>query len=202
MLQCIPLEKSWVPVGDRAIKSGHCFPTSVVESIIIVQGVFSIMTDFIGAGFPVILLWNAKLNMRVKIALNLLMGLGVITGTVCIVRTSYSWEILSNDVTWVGIGNALTRMYAWLSLPTLVHFAEYVPQIRSQSWHHWRLRARNASPIPSSPLALPTSPRLPRQRPTHARLPITLVHASFVNSLVQVHLPHPGSRRRGRRPTF
>ena len=38
------------------------------------------------------------------------MGLGVITGTVCIVRTSYSWEILSEDYTWVGVGNALTRI--------------------------------------------------------------------------------------------
>lgn len=38
------------------------------------------------------------------------MGLGVITGTVCIVRTSYSWEILSDDYTWVGVGNALTRI--------------------------------------------------------------------------------------------
>lgn len=38
------------------------------------------------------------------------MGLGVITGTVCIVRTSYSWEILSGDYTWVGVGNALTRI--------------------------------------------------------------------------------------------
>lgn len=38
------------------------------------------------------------------------MGLGLITGTVCIVRTSYSWEILSDDYTWVGVGNALTRI--------------------------------------------------------------------------------------------
>ena len=38
------------------------------------------------------------------------MGLGVITGIVCIVRTSYSWEILSGDYTWVGVGNALTRI--------------------------------------------------------------------------------------------
>ena len=38
------------------------------------------------------------------------MGLGVITGIVCIVRTSYSWEILSDDYTWVGVGNALTRI--------------------------------------------------------------------------------------------
>lgn len=68
------------------------------------------MTDFIGAAFPVLLLWNARLKFRTKIALNLLMGLGVITGTVCIVRTSYSWEILSDDYTWVGVGNALTRI--------------------------------------------------------------------------------------------
>ena len=38
------------------------------------------------------------------------MGLGVITGTVCIVRTTYSWEIVSDDYTWVGVGNALTRI--------------------------------------------------------------------------------------------
>jgi hypothetical protein len=112
MLQCIPIQKNWVPVGGKAIKPGHCLPKTVVEIVIIVQGVISIVTDFIGAAFPVILLWNAKLNMRVKIALNLLMGLGIITGAVCIVRTSYSWEILSDDETWVGIGNALTRMYA------------------------------------------------------------------------------------------
>ena len=68
------------------------------------------MTDFIGAAFPVLLLWNARLKLRTKIALNLLMGLGVITGIVCIVRTSYSWEILSDDYTWVGVGNALTRI--------------------------------------------------------------------------------------------
>ena len=38
------------------------------------------------------------------------MGLGVITGVVCCVRTSYSWEILADDYTWVGVGNALTRI--------------------------------------------------------------------------------------------
>lgn len=72
--------------------------------------VFSIITDFIGAAFPILLLWNARLKLRTKIALNLLMGLGVVTGTVCIVRTSYSWEVLSGDYTWVGVGNALTRI--------------------------------------------------------------------------------------------
>jgi len=67
--------------------------------IIIIQGVFSVVTDFIYAAFPVVLLWNAKLDLRTKVALSLLMGLGVVTGIICIVRTSYSWEVLSNDVT-------------------------------------------------------------------------------------------------------
>ena len=105
LLQCIPLSKNW-----HTQEPGYCFPKPAVEKIIIVQGVFSILTDFIGAAFPVILLWNSKLSLRTKVALNLLMGLGVVTGAICIVRTSYSWEILSNDLTWTGVGNALTRM--------------------------------------------------------------------------------------------
>lgn len=109
LLQCIPLNKNW-----NTSVAGHCFSKSAVEKIIIVQGVISIVTDFIGAAFPILLLWRAKLRLRTKVALNLLMGLGVITGTVCIVRTSYSWEVLSNDITWVGFGNALTRMYVYM----------------------------------------------------------------------------------------
>lgn len=105
MLQCIPFRKNWVPESP-----GYCFSKPAVEIIIIIQGVCSILTDFIGAAFPIILLWNARLSLRTKICLNLLMGLGVITGVTCIVRTTYSWEILSDDLTWVGVGNALTRM--------------------------------------------------------------------------------------------
>lgn len=108
IFQCIPLQKNWETVEEAV--PGHCMSKKAVEKIIIVQGVFSIITDFIGAAFPVLLLWNARLKFRTKIALNLLMGLGIITGTVCIVRTSYSWEILSGDYTWVGVGNALTRI--------------------------------------------------------------------------------------------
>ena len=105
LLQCIPLNKNW----DTSVP-GHCFSKPSVEIIIINQGVISVITDFIGAAFPILLLLNAKLHLRTKIALDLLMGLGVVTGTVCIVRTSYCWEILSDNVTWVGVGNALTRM--------------------------------------------------------------------------------------------
>lgn len=202
MLQCIPIQKNWVPVGGKAIEPGHCFPKSVVENIIIVQGVISIVTDFIGAAFPVMLLWNAKLNMRVKVALNLLMGLGIITGSVCIIRTSYSWEIRSDDETWVGVGNALTRMYTQLPPPTLVYLANYNPKSRSQFRHHRRLRPHNASPLPPSPLPLQIDPRHHRLRATHLCLQTTLVYAPFPHTLVQAHLPRTSPSRQARRSTF
>ncbi|MCJ1226069.1 hypothetical protein MMC12_002718 [Toensbergia leucococca] len=104
-LQCRPVDKYW----DTAV-TGKCFSMATVEKIVIVQGVCSIITDVIGAAFPVVLLWNVKISIRTKVALCLLMGLGVITAVACVVRTSFSWQIKSNDVTWVGIPNALARM--------------------------------------------------------------------------------------------
>lgn len=108
LFQCIPLQKNWQTAMGPV--PGHCMSKKSVEKIIIVQGVLSVLTDFVGAAFPVLLLWNARLKIRTKVALNLLMGLGVITGIVSSVRTSYSWEILSSDYTWVGVANALTRI--------------------------------------------------------------------------------------------
>lgn len=37
----------------------------------------SVVTDFIGAGFPVVLLWKVDIPLRRKVALCLLMGLGI-----------------------------------------------------------------------------------------------------------------------------
>ena len=73
------------------------------------------MTDFIGAAFPVVLLWKVDIPLGRKVALCLLMGLGVVyvakatlysrgltsssTAGITIVRTALSWEITSEDMT-------------------------------------------------------------------------------------------------------
>lgn len=106
IFQCRPVQKYW----NQEMK-GDCFPKTTVEKIIITQGVISIVTDFIGAAFPIFLLWNVDIKLRSKVALCLLMGLGVVTAAACIVRTALSWEIKSNDLTWVGVGNALARIF-------------------------------------------------------------------------------------------
>lgn len=51
-----------------------------------------------------------RLPRRQKIQLNMLLGLGIITALVCIVRTAFSYEIKQEDLTWAGIPNALCRM--------------------------------------------------------------------------------------------
>ena len=81
-----------------------------MEKIIIAQGVVSVFIDIIGATFPVLLFWNAKLATKTKIALCMLMGLGVFTAVACVVRTALSGQIKSADLTWEGIPNAIARI--------------------------------------------------------------------------------------------
>ena len=51
-----------------------------------------------------------KLPRRQKWALNLLMGLGLVTAVACLIRTAFSYEVKAGDQTWAGIPNALCRM--------------------------------------------------------------------------------------------
>ena len=50
----------------------HAQSMKLIHSI-----VFSIVSDFILAGFPIVLLWNVQLGKRTKLGLCMLMGLGV-----------------------------------------------------------------------------------------------------------------------------
>ena len=89
IFQCYPVQKYW----DQTLL-GSCFRKDTVEKIVISQGgtcrrclvvrlplilaVISIVTDFIGALFPVLLIWNVDIRFRSKVGLCLLMGLGIL----------------------------------------------------------------------------------------------------------------------------
>ena len=81
-----------------------------LSSLICQLTVFSILTDFVLAAFPLLLLWNMRLPGRQKVQLNCLLGLGIITAMACIGRTIFSYEIKQPDVTWQGVPNAICRM--------------------------------------------------------------------------------------------
>ena len=39
------------------------------------------------------------------------MGFGIVTGIACIVRTSLTYQISKDDLTWVGVGIAIAKMF-------------------------------------------------------------------------------------------
>ncbi|KAL9001092.1 MAG: hypothetical protein Q9188_005517 [Gyalolechia gomerana] len=92
---CRPLKAHW-NTGMDAI----CLSDNTVENIVIAQGVLSIITDLICAAFPIFFLRGLKIKLRTKMALCLLMGLGVITAVCCTVRTALSGAVKAKDATW------------------------------------------------------------------------------------------------------
>ncbi len=97
IVQCIPLAKAW----DTTVQ-GTCLTFDQLNQIILAQAskpsifdpdlargyptktakVISIASDFILAGFPVIMLRRVQISLRVKIGICSLMGLGVMSVTV------------------------------------------------------------------------------------------------------------------------
>ena len=109
-------------------------------NILIAQCVFSFITDFICAAFPIVLLRNLKIKKQSKIALCCLMGLGIITGGIAIVRTATAWHIKSEDLSWVGVSYAMTRIFE----VNIGNIAACVPGLKTFSRYvHARITGRD-----------------------------------------------------------
>lgn len=72
ILQCNPVAKAW-----NKQKSGTCFTEAQLQRIIISQALISIISDFMLALFPIVLLWKVQIATRIKAGLCALMGLGL-----------------------------------------------------------------------------------------------------------------------------
>ncbi|KAL8677442.1 MAG: hypothetical protein Q9186_006128 [Xanthomendoza sp. 1 TL-2023] len=138
VFQCSPIRKAW----DRE-SVGKCLSLDIVKNVIIAQGVFSILTDFLCATFPAVLLWNVRIRTKTKIGVCLLMGAGVVTGCISIARTSFAWQIKSENISWVGIPGALTRVFEVnigimaACAPVLRPFVRYVrARLTGEDPHH------------------------------------------------------------------
>lgn len=157
------------------LSSVYC-PNSILVALMAnLLPAFSIISDVILAAFPILLLRNTRLKFKTKVALNALMGLGIVTAIVCIIRTAFSYEVKNTeDPTWDGIPNALCRMLE-------VNFgiiASCMPMIRTfYIWAKRRLRqARNSESIPSTrtPLSQLEWYHPPTDKPWYHRLRHTL----------------------------
>ena len=72
ILQCNPVSKAW----NKQVH-GTCFTDAQLQRIIISQALISIISDFMLALFPLVLLWKVQIAIRVKAGLCILMGLGL-----------------------------------------------------------------------------------------------------------------------------
>ena len=73
--------------------------------------VISIVSDFFLAAFPILILRKVQISLRSKIGLCLLMGLGVITGSLATIRTVLNWQNEPDDPTWASIPNWCLRSW-------------------------------------------------------------------------------------------
>ncbi|MCJ1428622.1 hypothetical protein MMC29_006532 [Sticta canariensis] len=147
IVQCRPNpERAW----NNEIP-GTCFTKGQLERIIISQALISIISDFMLSAAPVIILRNLQIEFTSKVGLCVLMGLGVITGSLSIVRTVLNGQNVTDDPTWLVIPNWYWRTWE-------VFFgiaAACIPTLRpGYAWlcKKFRERKTGASKTSSAPL--------------------------------------------------
>ena len=209
IFQCNPVDKVW-----NLADPGRCMSQQTIMNILIAQCVFSFVTDFICAAFPIVLLRNLHIKRQSKIALCCLMGLGIITGGIAIARTATAWQVKSDDLSWVGVPNAMTRIFEVnigniaACVPILKPFWRYVharvtgrdphemlgrknsPSASPTLWHSKWVWLRRPSPVYEK------SERELRQIPVESRwvLPRAVTRAGSIATQGTLGLPLQGVR--------
>ncbi|KAL8840552.1 MAG: hypothetical protein Q9170_001305 [Blastenia crenularia] len=135
IMQCQPLRAAW---DD----DGTCLSLSAKEGIVLTQAVISVVSDFAFAALPIFFLWRTQIDFRTKIGLWVLMGLGVITGVLCLVRTVINNQSFPEDQSYGGIVNWMWRLFE-VSIGII---AACVPTLRPfYTWAMRRIRGENMS---------------------------------------------------------
>ncbi|KAF7949388.1 uncharacterized protein EAE97_002897 [Botrytis byssoidea] len=85
IVTCRPMAFTW----DKTIPDGKC---SSINAILILSYCFSamnIITDLSTALIPAFIVWNLKLSPRIKVAISILLGMGMFASIATIIRVKY-----------------------------------------------------------------------------------------------------------------
>ncbi|KAL8728430.1 MAG: hypothetical protein Q9166_005392 [cf. Caloplaca sp. 2 TL-2023] len=133
IMQCQPLHAAW---DD----DGRCMTLGAMEALVLTQAVISVVSDFAFAALPVFFLWRTQIDFRTKVGLWVLMGLGVLTGFFCLVRTVINNQSFPDDVTYGGIVNWVWRLFE-VSIGII---AACIPTLRPfYPWLRKRIKGEN-----------------------------------------------------------
>ncbi|KAI4125962.1 MAG: hypothetical protein LQ338_003988 [Usnochroma carphineum] len=135
IMQCQPIHAVW---DD----DGRCLSLSAKEGIVLAQAVISVVSDFAFAALPVFFLWRTQIDVKTKIGLWVLMGLGVLTGFFCLVRTVINNQSFPDDESYGGIVNWVWRLFE-VSIGII---AACVPTLRPfYTWMMKKIRGENTA---------------------------------------------------------
>lgn len=72
LARCRPLEAAWYPA------KGKCAPPSILTNVSYFFGAICIITDFVCALIPALIIWNIQLSKRAKMYVGIMLALGVL----------------------------------------------------------------------------------------------------------------------------
>ena len=136
IFQCWPVALAW----DSTVP-GRCFSRQFLLNLILAQAIISVVSDFALALCPIIILRNVRMRRRQKVGLCLLMGLGVIVGVCCVIRTAFNGGALPTDATFGGITNWFWRLFevqlgiVCACIPPIIPGYKWAKQKLERSWH-------------------------------------------------------------------
>ena len=93
-LSCIPLRKLWEPEIE-----GVCSLVGVAYKVSYVQSAFAVISDVFLTASPIFILWNVQMNRRRKVAICVLMSLGLVATASNALRNYYIPVLSSADYT-------------------------------------------------------------------------------------------------------
>ena len=141
-LHCRPLAALWIPQVHGSCLSTH---TTVLAGYI--GFAIDVVTDLICAGIPVLVIHRLQRNNQTKVALCILMGLGVFTAVCAVIKAITLKGVFANDYTW-----GFTKPATWAALEQFIGIIiPSVPALRplfgglleySYNWSHMLLNTR------------------------------------------------------------
>ncbi|KAH6679760.1 hypothetical protein B0J14DRAFT_305982 [Halenospora varia] len=85
VFQCIPIDAAW-DFSLRFDPNSKCYNLGVFRSIGLFNGAINIFTDFLFASLPIPVILSLKINMRTKISLICILGLGYFACVAAIIK--------------------------------------------------------------------------------------------------------------------
>ncbi|KKK13541.1 hypothetical protein ARAM_001710 [Aspergillus rambellii] len=120
--QCTPTARLWNQEVD-----GSCWKPEVQRDYEFFQGSFSAASDFVLAVYPLFMIWNLQMAVKVKVGLGIVLSLGFIVMIAAIVKTvhlallsrqtDYPWNIV-NLIIWITVEQYLIIIAACISTIT------------------------------------------------------------------------------------